>query len=265
MEEIKDIFYKPLCPVMMLDTRLFISSVLVSSGNEEIIWKIQQPHRTVTVHMLMLQSVKLAWSHQLRENQSSCTTYNSAFIATTSAKWQLDHIMHWAHVDSVKRLFISLPAVTEVKLLNNHRACSFFTDGSPKEQQSVAGFGGWRDAAVPVWLGKQSWRLICPTPLQKRGCNSIGSWPTVPPLAGTAAQALLKKPHWGNVPASAPLSKRHAGCATPRVLVLSFSFLFFLKKKNQIEFHSAIYHRGHISCNESAENVGGRWFLVDLL
>lgn len=144
-----------------------------------------------------------------------------------SAKWQLDHIMHWACVDSVKRPFISPAAVTEVKLLNNHRACSLLTDGSPKGQQSVAGFGGWRHAAVPVWLGKQSWRLICPTPLQKRGCNSIGNWPTVLPFAGTAAPALFKKPHWGNVPASAPLSIRHAGCATPRVLVLSFFSLFF--------------------------------------
>lgn len=158
--------------------------------------------------------------------------------------------MHRAHVDSVKRPFISPPAVAEVKLLNNHRACSFLTDGSPKEQQSVAGFGGWRDAAVPVWLGKQLWGLICPTPPQKRGCNSIGSWPTVLPLAGTAAQSLLKKPHWGNVPARAPLSKRHAGCATPRVLVL-----FFFK---QIQFHSAIYHRGHINCNESAEKRWGK-------
>lgn len=130
----------------------------------------------------------------------------------------------------------------------DHRACLFLTDGSPKEQQSVAGFGGWRDAAVPVWLGKQLWGLICPTPPQKRGWNSICSWPTVLPLAETAAQALLKKPHWGNVPASALLSEKHAGCATPRVLVL-FS---------QIQFHSAIYHGGHISCNESAEKGRGK-------
>lgn len=212
MEEIKDIVYKPLCPVTMLDTSMFTGPVL------------HQLHQNVTTDMFMHQSVSLGCSYQLTEKPVILHYLLLSAHWHNSSKWQPDHIMHWAHFDSLKRPFISPAAVTEVKLLNNHRACSLLTDGSPKGQQSVAGFGGWRDAAVPIWLGKQSWGLICPTPLQKRGCNSIGSWPTVLPYAGTAAQALLKKPHWGNVPVSAPLRMRHAGCATPRVLVLSFCF-----------------------------------------
>lgn len=86
------------------------------------------------------------------------------------------------------------PAVAEVKLFNNHCAGKVPHRWlPPKEQQSVAGFRGRRDAAVPIWLRKQLWGLICPTRPQRRGCNSIASWPTVLPLAGSAAQALLKK------------------------------------------------------------------------
>lgn len=141
--------------------------------------------------------------------------------------------MHRAHVDSVKRPFISRPAVAEVKLLNNHRACSFLTDGSPKEQQSVASFGGWRDAAVPVWLGKQLWGLICPTPPQKRGCNSIGSWPTVLPLAGTAAQALLKKPSLRKCPSECPVEQK--ACRQCNSQSACPFFFFFLNRSSFIQ------------------------------
>lgn len=61
--------------------------------------------------------------------------------------------------------------------------------------------------ATPVWLGKHLWGLICSTPPQKRGCNSISIWPTVLPLAGSAAQAPFEK---------APLRKCPSECLDER-------------------------------------------------
>jgi len=116
------------------------------------------------------------------------------------------------------------PAATEVKLSNNHLSTvpAYSSQMAPRRNNSRwQVLGGWRDAAGPVWLGKQSWGLICPTPPQKRGCNSIGSWPTVLPWAGSAAQALLKKGPAEEMSQRAPC---RAKGATPRVLVLFFLF-----------------------------------------
>lgn len=77
----------------------------------------------------------------------------------------------------------------EAKPLDYHRGTHRWL---PKERQPVAGFRGRRDAAVPIWLPKQLWGLICPTLPQRRGCNSIASWPTVLPFAG--AELLRKCP-----------------------------------------------------------------------
>lgn len=170
--------------------------------------------------------------------------------------------MHRTYVDSVKRPFIPMSAVTEVKLFTTTVPLHSSQMAPPEEQQSVAGFGGWRDAAVPVWLCKQLWGLICPTPPQKRGCNSISSWPTVLPFAGTAVQALLKKPHWGNAPASAPLSKRHAGCATPRALVLFFWSCFPLTDPVSFSSLSQSSHKLRRKCSKrlrGREVISGRF------
>lgn len=135
-----------------------------------------------------------------------------------SSKWQLNHTRLTAHVDSVKVPLIYTPHPPTKERRSRGKNCSTITAALrsthrwlPKERQPVAGFRGRRDAAVPIWLPKQLWGLICPTPPQRRGCNSIASWPTVLPFAG--AKLLRKCP--GKCPVAQKacrLSNSHSAC-----------------------------------------------------
>lgn len=157
---------------------------------------------------------------------------------------QLDHTIHTSR--SVKW---SPPAVTEVKLLSNHLIAAYSSQMAPqRNDHQWQVLEGRSDAAVPIWLGKQLWGLICPTPRQKRGCNSSGSWPTVLPLLlELQCKPLFKKLHWGNVPKSGPLSERHAGCVTPTVLAPPASShpLFFFSSLHRSSFIQ-LSIRGHV-------------------
>lgn len=173
-----------------------------------------------------------------------------------SSCWFSQDTIHSQHIPPTP------PAVAEVKLFITVPARSPQM-APPKEQQSVAGFRGRRDAAVPVWLRKQLWGLICPTPPQRRGCNSIASWPTVLLLAGSAAQALLKKSPAEEMSQRAP--RRAKGM---RAVQLPECLSSPRPPSKHIQFHSAIYHRGHISCRgKCREKDGGKvisgWFAVE--
>ena len=115
MGALKEIFYIPICLVMTLHTRLCSQTqsylAMQNTTNESNCYRTD-----VSVLVFIAGLFPLT-------DRKGVILYHLPLLSShqsNSPKWQLDHIMNRAHVDSVKRPFISPPAVTEVKVLNNH-------------------------------------------------------------------------------------------------------------------------------------------------